>query len=159
MPGRITAGLRAALEQAEAEGQPMAEIAEAAAQGAEITTELNGQELTITAHETENMEAAFNVNRRTPQSAGRGRQGLHRRACCVSERTQLRLCHRRLHGQQDRHGIRPGERSSHGRTECEGLHYRLKIIFPRIGGVFMSETEGCTISQKLGAKSRNRPFS
>ena len=57
----ITAGLQAALEQAEAEGQPVAEIAEAAAQGAEITTELNGQELTITAHEPETMEAAFNV--------------------------------------------------------------------------------------------------
>ena len=61
VPEHITAGLQVALEQAEAEGQPMAEIAEAAAQGAEITTELNGQELTITAHETENMEAAFNV--------------------------------------------------------------------------------------------------
>ena len=47
--------------QAEAEGQPVAEIAEAVAQGAEITAELNGQELTITAHEPENMEAAFNV--------------------------------------------------------------------------------------------------
>ena len=61
MPEKITAGLQAALEQAEAEGQPVAEIAEAAAQGAEITTELNGQELTITAHEPDNMEAAFNV--------------------------------------------------------------------------------------------------
>ena len=39
----------------------MAEIAEAAAQGAEITAELNGQDLTITAHEPENMETAFNV--------------------------------------------------------------------------------------------------
>ena len=61
MPEKITAGLQAALAQAEAEGQPVAEIAEAAAQGAEITTELNGQELTITAHELETMEAAFNV--------------------------------------------------------------------------------------------------
>ena len=61
MHERITAGLQAALEQAEAEGQPVAEIAEAAAQGSEITTELNGQELTITTHEPENMEAAFNV--------------------------------------------------------------------------------------------------
>ena len=61
MPERITAGLQAALEQAEAEGQPVAEIAEAVAQGAELTTELNEQELTITAHEPENMEAAFNV--------------------------------------------------------------------------------------------------
>ena len=57
MPERITAGLQAALEQAEAEGQLVAEIAEATAQGAEITAELNGQELTITAHEPENMEA------------------------------------------------------------------------------------------------------
>ena len=61
MPERITVGLHAALEQAEAEGQTVAKIAEAAAQGAEITAELNGQELTITAHEPENMEAAFNV--------------------------------------------------------------------------------------------------
>ena len=49
------------MEQAEAEGQPVAEVVEAAAQGAKITTELNEQELTITAHEPETMEAAFNV--------------------------------------------------------------------------------------------------
>ena len=61
MPERITAGLHAALEQAEAEGQPVAKVVEAAAQGAKITTELNEQELTITAHEPETMEAAFNV--------------------------------------------------------------------------------------------------
>ena len=61
MPEKITVGLQAALEQAEAEGQPVAEIAEAAVQGAEMTAELNGQELTITAHEPDNMEAAFNV--------------------------------------------------------------------------------------------------
>ena len=60
-PEKITAGLQAALEQAEAEGQPVAEIAEAAAQGTEITAELNGQELTITAQKPEKMEAAFNV--------------------------------------------------------------------------------------------------
>ena len=61
MPEKITSGLQAALEQAEAEGQPVAEIAEAVAQGAEITAELNGQELTITTHGPENMETAFNV--------------------------------------------------------------------------------------------------
>ena len=61
MHERITAGLQAALEQAEAEGQPVAEIAKAVAQGAELTTELNGQELTITTQEPEKMEAAFNV--------------------------------------------------------------------------------------------------
>ena len=61
IPEKSTSGLEWALEQAEAEGQPVAEIAEAAAQGAEITAEMNGQELTITAHEPENMEAAFNV--------------------------------------------------------------------------------------------------
>ena len=59
IPEKITAGLQSALEQAQAEGQPVAEIAEAVAQGAEITTELNGQDLTITAHEPETMEAAF----------------------------------------------------------------------------------------------------
>ena len=61
IPEKITAELQAVLNQVEAEGQPVAEIAEAAAQGAEITTELNGQELIITAHEAEIMEAAFNV--------------------------------------------------------------------------------------------------
>ena len=61
MPEKITTGLQAALEQAEAECQPVAEIAKATAQGVEITAELNGQELTITAHEPEAMEAAFNV--------------------------------------------------------------------------------------------------
>ena len=66
MPERITARLQAALLQAETEGQPVAEIAEAAAQGAEITAELNGQELTITAHEPENMEGGLQRNRRTP---------------------------------------------------------------------------------------------
>ena len=40
MPEKITTGLQAALEQAEAEGQPVAEIAEAASQGAEITAEM-----------------------------------------------------------------------------------------------------------------------
>ena len=39
----------------------MVEIVEAAAHGAEITAELNGEELTITAHEPETMEVAFNV--------------------------------------------------------------------------------------------------
>ena len=58
---KIATGLQAALEQAEAEGQPVAEIAEAVVQGAEITAELNGQVLTITAQEPVNMEAAFNV--------------------------------------------------------------------------------------------------
>ena len=61
IPEKITSGRQSAVEQAQAEGQPAAEIAEAVAQGAEITTELNGQVLTITAHEPEKMEAAFNV--------------------------------------------------------------------------------------------------
>lgn len=64
IPEKITVGLQAALEQAEAEGQPVAEIAEAVAQGVEITAELNGQELTITAHEPETMEAAVTGERR-----------------------------------------------------------------------------------------------
>lgn len=60
-PETIIVGLQAALDRAEAEGQPVAEIAEAAARGAEITAELNRQELTITAQQPVNMEAAFNV--------------------------------------------------------------------------------------------------
>ena len=58
---KITAWLQAALAQAEAEGQPVAEIVEAAAQDAEIIAELNEQDLTITAHEPETIETAFNV--------------------------------------------------------------------------------------------------
>ena len=58
---KIIAGLQAALVQAEADGQPVAEVAEAAVHGAEITAEPDGQELTITAHEPETMEAAFNI--------------------------------------------------------------------------------------------------
>ena len=61
MPEKITAGLQAALVQAETESRPVAEIAEAAAQSAEIITELNGQELTITVREPDNMETAFKV--------------------------------------------------------------------------------------------------
>ena len=61
VPEHITAGLQTAWVQAEAEGQPVAEVAEAAAQGTEISAELNAQDSTITAHEPENMEAAFNV--------------------------------------------------------------------------------------------------
>ena len=101
VPEHITAGLQAALAQAEAEGQPVAEITEAAAQG-----------------------------------AGRGRQGFRRRACYIPERAQLRLCHRRLHGQQDRNGFRPGKRGAHSRTECEGVHRRIiqhktKALMPK----------------------------
>ena len=61
VPDHITARLQSALVQAEAEGQPVAEVAEATAQGTEISAELNAQDSTITAHEPENMEAAFNV--------------------------------------------------------------------------------------------------
>ena len=60
IPEKITSGLQSALEQAQAVGQPVAEIAEAVAQGAEITTELNGQVLTITAHEPENIANSYN---------------------------------------------------------------------------------------------------
>lgn len=57
MMERITAGFQAALEQVkDDDDQPVAEITKAAAQGAEITVELNGRELTITAYEPENME-------------------------------------------------------------------------------------------------------
>ena len=111
VPEHITAGLQAALEQAEAEGQPMAEIAEAAAQGAEITTELNGQELTITAHETENMEAAFNVT-------GERRKALVEAvkafidAPAVYQNAPSFAYVQRLHSQQNWHSIRPGERNS-----------------------------------------------
>ena len=61
IPEKIITGLQTALVQAATEGQPVAEIAGAAVQGAKMTAELNGQELTITAHEPDNMEAAFNV--------------------------------------------------------------------------------------------------
>ena len=61
VPEAITSGLQASLDRAEADGLPVAEIAESAARGAEITAELNRQELSITAQKPVNMEAAFNV--------------------------------------------------------------------------------------------------
>ncbi len=109
IPERITAGLQSALEQAEAEGQPVAEIAEAAAQGAEITAETERAGIDHHSPRAGEHGGCLQRNRRTPQSAGRSRQGFRRRACRVPECAQLRLCYRRLHGQQDWHGIRPGK--------------------------------------------------
>ena len=45
--------LQHALEQAEADGQPVQEVAEAAANGAEIQAEVNGPEIIITAEDDE----------------------------------------------------------------------------------------------------------
>lgn len=70
-------------------------------------------------------------------NTGRGRQGFRRRACYVPERTQFRLCHRRLHGQQDRNGIRPGERGTHDRTECERFYCRIRRRFPASAGGYV----------------------
>lgn len=52
----------------------------------------------------------------------------------ISERAQLRLSHRRLHGQQDRHGIWPGERGPHGRIEFERFRCRIKGFEPHFPG-------------------------
>ena len=53
IPANVTDALQHALEQAEADGQPMQEVAEAAANGAEVRAEVNGPEIIITAEDVE----------------------------------------------------------------------------------------------------------
>ena len=53
IPASVTEAIQHALEQAEADGQPVQEIAEAAANGAEIQAEVNGPEIIITAEDDE----------------------------------------------------------------------------------------------------------
>lgn len=55
----VEAALMAGLEQADAEGQPVHEVAEMMAHGAEITAKIKGNELIITAKESETMEICF----------------------------------------------------------------------------------------------------
>ena len=55
----VEATLMAGLEQADAEGQPVHEVAEMMARGAEITAEIKGNELIITAEESDTMEIRF----------------------------------------------------------------------------------------------------
>ena len=66
IPANVTEALRHALEQAEAEGQTVQEVAEAGANGAEIQAEVNGPEIIVTAEDDE--EAAENTTQKeTPQ--------------------------------------------------------------------------------------------
>ena len=53
IPANVTEAIQNALEQAEAEGQPVQDVAEAAANGAEIQAEVNGPEIIITAEDDE----------------------------------------------------------------------------------------------------------
>lgn len=53
IPANVTEDIQNALEQAEAEGQPVQEVAEAAANGAEVRAEVNGPEIIITAEDGE----------------------------------------------------------------------------------------------------------
>ena len=55
----VEAALMAGLERADAEGQPVRKVAEMIARGAEITAEINGNELIITAEESDTMEIRF----------------------------------------------------------------------------------------------------
>lgn len=55
----VEAALMAGLERADAEGQPVHEVAEMVAHGAEITAEIKGNELIITAEESDTMEIHF----------------------------------------------------------------------------------------------------
>ena len=55
IPANVTEAIQNALEQAEAEGQPVQEITEAAANGAGIQAEVNGPEIIITAEDGEGM--------------------------------------------------------------------------------------------------------
>ena len=58
IPASVTEAIQHALEQAEAEGQPVQDVAEAAANGAEIQAEVNGPEIIITAEDDEAAESA-----------------------------------------------------------------------------------------------------
>ena len=58
IPANVTEAIQNALEQAEAEGQPVQEITEAAANGAEIQAEVNEPEIIITAEDDEAAESA-----------------------------------------------------------------------------------------------------
>ena len=53
IPASVTEAIQHALEQVEADGQPVQEITEAAANGAEIQAEVNGSEIIITAENGE----------------------------------------------------------------------------------------------------------
>ena len=55
----VEAALMAGLERADAEGQPVREVAEMIARGAEITAEINGNERIITAEESDTIEIRF----------------------------------------------------------------------------------------------------
>ena len=55
----VEAALIAGLERADAEGQPVHEVAEMMARGAEITAEIKENELIITAEESDTMEIRF----------------------------------------------------------------------------------------------------
>ena len=58
IPLNVTEAIQHALEQAEADGQPVQEVAEAAANGAEVQAEVNGPEIIITAEDDEAAESA-----------------------------------------------------------------------------------------------------
>ena len=53
IPANVTEAIQNALEQAEAEGQPVQDIVEAAMNGAEVRAEVNGPEIIITAEDGE----------------------------------------------------------------------------------------------------------
>ncbi len=53
IPANVTEAIQSALEQAEAEGQPVQDVAEAAKNGAEVRAEVNGPEIIITAEDGE----------------------------------------------------------------------------------------------------------
>ena len=53
IPANVTEAIQRALEQAEAEGQPVQDVAEVAANGAEVQAEVNGPEIIITAEDDE----------------------------------------------------------------------------------------------------------
>ena len=55
----VEAALMAGLERADAEGHPVHEVAEMMARGTEITTKIKGNELIITAEESDTMDIRF----------------------------------------------------------------------------------------------------
>ena len=103
-----------ALAQAQEEGQPVDEIAQVAADGAEITTEIieaedGGHEIIITAEDEpddeqlpETMENSLRRTRQRPQGPGQRHRRDHRHIPQLSGRSQLRLHHWRIHSGSER---------------------------------------------------------
>ena len=147
IPANVTEALQHALEQAEADGQPVQEVAEAAANGAEIQAEVNGPEIIITAEDDE--EAAESAEpEEVPQehsmalyyhATGEQRKALVaavsayiRRTSGLPERSDLRLRHRRIPRGQGRHADRPSGRGAGDGATGQRIYGGINLIDTQI---------------------------